>query len=193
MDNSTVLRDAGLTLKQFFGTYLSDFLSEEDISFDSPADIPSGDITRLSVFLFQVSPNPYLRNQEQEAIGDNKLRPLPAVVDLKYLFTPYAQKRETELILIERIVQLFHDFAVTLKGFELQGCLKDSGNDPIHIEPLDLSLDDMNKLWGIFPNKPFKVSLCYMLTAIKLPSIKSDRSISRVIERRIDLHRKEKP
>jgi hypothetical protein len=45
-----------------------------------------------------------------------------------------------------------------------------------------LSLEDMNRLWGIFPNKPYRLSVAYLVTPVKVPSARIIQ-MKRVIEK----------
>jgi hypothetical protein len=113
----------------------------------------------------------------------NHLQHPPLTVDLYYLLTPYSQNRETELIILERVMQVFHDMTTVLKGELLQRSLAESGNEEIRVNPVTLSLDDVNKLWAIFPNKSLRPSVCYILSPVKIPSMLEDRTIPFVIEK----------
>jgi len=186
MGSYTILRDIGYTLKKLLKDNIPELSDENSILFDSPADIESTTTTKLSAFLYQVLENPYLRNTEPTPKGTNQMNYPHLTVDLFYLFIPYAQNKETELIILEKIMQIFYDNSV-LKGQMLQGGLKASGNDEIRVIPNSLTLEELNKLWGTFPNKAYKLSVSYMLTPVKIPSARI-KDITRVIEKDIDLY-----
>ena len=40
----------------------------------------------------------------------------------------------------------------------------------------------MNRLWGIFPNKPYRLSVAYLVTPVKVPSARIIQ-MKRVIEK----------
>ena len=115
----------------------------------------------------------------------------PLALDLYYIFTPFANNRETEVIILERIMQIFYDNAV-IKGEMLTVSLKESGNDKIRVIANNLSFEELNKLWERFPNKDFKLSVSYILTPIKIPSEKPDTRIKRVMEKDIEVYTKKK-
>jgi hypothetical protein len=112
----------------------------------------------------------------------------PLLVDLHYLFTPYAKNRETELIILERIMQIFYDNPV-LKNEQLKGSLRKSGNDEIRIIPNNVSFEEINKLWERFPNKAFKLSVSSILTPVLIPSEKPPVMIKRVKDTEIDVYK----
>ncbi|HEX3048938.1 MAG TPA: DUF4255 domain-containing protein [Bacillota bacterium] len=194
-----MLRDLADTLKSLMYVDLNDpnstekLINEQNIIFKSPADIDSenpngGTIpTQLSIFLYQIVQNSFLRNSEWEPVGLDKMQNPPLALDLYYLFTPYASDKDTEFILLEKIMTCFYDNAV-LKGSILKGSLPTTGNDEIRIVPHSFSFDEINKLWERFPNKPFKLSLAYLISPVRIPSDKTE-SITRVTERIIDFNR----
>ncbi len=184
MAESTVLRDVGVSLKELLKGHISELRGEKAICFDSPGEMESGESTRLCIFLFQVSPNPHLRNIEGEPLGEKKIIFPPLPVELTYIFTVYAEHRETELTFTDRVAQVLFDYPV-LKGDMLKNNLRDQQNEEINIIPLTLSLDDMNKLWGTFRDKPFKLSLCYQMSPVMIPSNKDPKTISRVAKQTV--------
>jgi hypothetical protein len=188
MSNGTVLRDVGETLKQFVKSNIPEFQDDNCISFNSPADMETATAPRLSLFLYQVTENAYLRNGEREYVAgtDNQMEYPPLTLDLYYLMTPYAQNRETELIILERLLGLFHNQAV-LQGTALQGNLAADGNEQLRVVPHHLTLEELNKLWERFSNKSFKLSASYRVTPVRIPSGKTE-TVVKVEQRKIVLH-----
>lgn len=188
MASFTVLRDVGETLKKMLKPNIPELSEESAMVFDSPADMESSTNARLSIFLYQTAVNSDLKNTGQSPVGEDKMQAPPLILDLFYIFTPYAQNRETELIIMERLMQVFHDNRV-LKGNVLQGTLKESGNEEIRVHSNSLTLEELNKLWGTFPNKPFKLSASYLLTPVIIPSAKLT-DVDRVKQKDMIMYRK---
>lgn len=186
MQTLTVIRDVGQTLKKFFIQNIDELSDDSAVVFDSPGDMKQSSTVKLSLFLYQVVPNKHLRNIEPAPMGPNKMQYPPLTIDLSYIFTPYAQDRETELLILEKIMQLLHDTAV-FRDDLLQGNLVANGNDKIRAVPSILSLDDLNKLWGIFPNKSFKLSVSYLFTPVRIPSSRIT-DITRVINKDLNIY-----
>lgn len=190
MASNTILRDVGETIKKLFINKIPELGEENSILFDSPADLVATTATQLSVFLYKIVENGYLRNEEAKPVGEidihQNFQYPPLTIDLVYLLTPYAKTRETEFLIIERILQVFHDNPV-LRGEILQGNLAAGGNDEIRVVRNSLTLDELNKLWSTFPNKPLKLSLSYLLTAIRIPSERITTA-TRVLEKDINLY-----
>lgn len=189
MASFTVLRDVGETLKKMLKPNIPELSEESAMVFDSPADMESSTNARLSIFLYQTAVNSDLRNIGQSPVGEDKMQNPPLILDLSYIFTPYAQHRETELIIMERLMQAFHDNRV-LKGDVLQGTLKESGNNEIRVYSNSLTLEELNRLWGTFPNKAFKLSASYLLTPVIIPSA-TQIDVDRVKQKDLSMYRKD--
>lgn len=189
--STTVFRDIGKTLKKLLKD-IPGLSGMSSIEFKSPADMESEPASlQMSIFLYQAIANTHLRNVPPMPVNLDKMQYPPLTVDLHYIVTPYAQDKEAELLAMEGIMQIFHDNAV-LKGDLLQGNLEDTGNTEIRIVPNPLSLDDLNKLWSTFPNKPFKPSASYILTPVRIPSAKPLEVIKRVVETEVTVAPKKK-
>lgn len=184
-----ILIDIGDSLKDFIQDNISD-LKPGSIVFDSPAEIDPPGTPTLSIFLYQIVENSFLKNQAPEFIQTDQMKDAPLTIDLHYIFTPYAKTKETELIIMEKLLQLFHDNSV-FKGKMLKDTLKSSGNDEIRVVPNNLTFEEINKLWERFPSKAFKLSAAYILSPVRIPSGKPPVKITRVMEKDIDIYRKE--
>lgn len=188
---TTALRDVGESLKILIKNHIPELSDENSVLFVSPAEMEAAATPKLSVFLYQITENTHFRNAGMEAYGavamKQKMQYPPLALDLFYLFTPYAQNRETELIIMEKLMRTFYDNAV-LRGDMLQGGLQQSGNSELKTVPNTLSLEDLNKLWGIFPNKAFKLSAAYMITPVRIPSSR-ETTVTRVVEKELDIYK----
>lgn len=189
-----ILHDVDDTLRFLVKTSLQEefpeFQFDNAITFDSPADIDASKLStaKVSIFLYQMVENSYLKNNEREFSDIQKLQYPPLFLDLYYLFTPYASDRDKEHTILERIMTAFHDHAV-LKDSVLQGNLKSGGNTEIRTVSHSFSFEEINKLWERFPNKPFKLSVAYMLTPVRILSAKDPETITRVVDKDIRVYR----
>lgn len=153
--------------------------SEGDIVLKSP--IEADQTGKISLFLYQVQENPQLRNREAAAIGESELRPPPLTLDLSYLVTPLALEPETALGHLEALMLAFYDQPV-LKPPLLVTTLVEAGNEAVRIISHPLSLEDMNRLWGTFANKPYRLSVAYLLTPVQVPSARTI-PVTRIVEK----------
>lgn len=177
MANLTILLEIGDILKNLLKDK-STVLSENEINFKSPGEIGTGLQKQLSIFLYKIVENSYLRNTEPKPVGTTKMQYPPLILDLYYILIPYTNNnnKATELIILAEVIQTLYDNQILNI---------DTENDKIKVVPNSLTLDDLNKLWGIFPEKSYKLSASYILTPVRIPSARDPKDITRVIEKDI--------
>jgi len=187
VESRTVIRDVSASLKALIKANVPELNDDSYISFGSPSDIDSTNIN-LSMCLYYLTESPSMRNSEKEALaGTEQFYNPPAYLDLFYLMTPYAKDRDTELLILGKLFELFHEHAV-LSGDDLKGNLAACGNEKIRISYNNLSLQDIKQLWEVFPGKPAKLSLSYLVSPVRIPSEKIF-TIPRVLEKDLNVHR----
>lgn len=186
VDTRTVIRDVSISLKELLKANVPELNDDSYITLGSPSDIDTTTM-KLSMCLYYLTESPSMRNSEKEPVaGTNEFNYPPGYLDLYYLMTPYAKDRETELLILGRIFQLFHEHAV-LSDSDLKGNLAACGNDKIRISYNNLSLQDLKQLWEVFPGKPAKLSLSYLVSPVRLPAERSI-TIPKVLERNLGVH-----
>ncbi len=178
MDTGQVLRCVSESLRTLIRDHIPELQPESAVVFDSPAEISSQGETKLSLYLYQLDINPYLRNlppQITRFAGASRtpasLRVIapPLVADLLYMLVPYARSAELELVLIEKLVGLFHDIP-QLAGPGLHPVLKQSGNAMIPIIPTACTPERLHNIWSGFPGKPYKFTRLYTVSPVRIPS-----------------------
>ena len=187
MSDYTAIADVGKTLKKLLWDNIKDdntaksiIESEDQITLSSPEEIESD--KRLSLFLYQVTENDYLKNQEMQSVNSTKLKYPPLSVNLFYMVMPHTQNREKDHIIVGKVMQIFYDNAI-LRGSILQGSL---AGDELKLILNPLSMDELNKIWNVMSkSKPYKLSVCYEVTPVKIESMR-ERKVKRVIERELE-------
>ena len=183
----SLLRDVTIVVKTLIQKNISELVDPASVVLDSPGDITTAPSqNQLSLFLYQIVENPFLKNQEPQLMGPDKLKFFSLPLDLYYLLTPYAKDKETEQIIVAKLLRLFHDNSV-LSGTMLGNNLLQSGNTELRIVMNTLSLDQLNHLWGIFPGKTYRLALSYILTPLLIPSTR-EIEIQRVTRKEIDYY-----
>lgn len=186
--SDTAIADVGETLVELLRGNMQDLIqagSVDSIALVSPGEIEGKDNIRLSLFLYHVEENIYLKNQEMEKKGSSVLKAPPLAVDLYYMLTSYpstgihdrTDRTREEHSILGRAMQILHDNAV-LTGSALKGNLSAS-DTVLHVMVASLSLDDMTKIWSTFKEKSFRPSVCYLVTPVKIESLR-ERKIKRV-------------
>ena len=189
MSDYTAIADVGETLKKLLwdnikedNTAKSIIESEDQITLSSPEETEPS--KKLSLFLYQITENVYLKNQEMQIVNSTELKYPPLSLNLFYLVTPHTKKGENDHIILGKVMQIFYDNSI-LRGSVLQGSLADSREElKLILNPL--STEELNKIWTVMSkSKPYKLSVCYEVTPVKIESMR-ERKVKRVIERELE-------
>ena len=190
LEASSLIFSVSNTLRNMLSEFLK--IREEDIVLDSPGELEPIPDDGLSLFLYKLSENPSLKNQDFVQDGyfnPVRLRNPPLVLDLFYLVIPFGNS-ESRQIILEKVMQLFHDYPILDKSL-LSDDLINSGNQELKILLNEITIDDLNKIWSLFPNKPYRLSISYMITPLMIPSSRTtERAISRVISKETQHYQK---
>ncbi len=190
MSDYRAIADVGETLIGLLRDKMEDLIPTDSIILASPGEIDAKDNVRLSLFLYQVLENAHLKNQEIQVTDPTKVTFPPQILELYYMLTSHVSSGEqdkTEKALEEhrvlgRALQVLHDNSV-LSGSLLKGNL--DKNDELHITLTLPSLDDLTKIWTTFAGRPFKSSVCYVVTPVRIDSAR-EMSVQRVISKEMD-------
>jgi hypothetical protein len=139
--------------------------SPEHIDICSPAEVP--DQIHLGLYLYRVRRDGMA--QADHFVADEKLlvsAPLPLSLDI--LITAYTSRRSglaEDYRLLDLVLASLHDGARIDYNSEIQPDIH-----PLpHIHLVDADADQMSKIWQ-FPNAPYRLSLCYELRPVYVPS-----------------------
>lgn len=185
MSDYTAIADVGDTLVELLRENMRDLIPPDSITLVSPGEIEGKDNVRLSLFLYQVSENSELKNQEMENMGASRQKAPPLALDLNYMLTSYpspgiqdrTERTQEEHSILGRAMQVLHGNPI-LTGSVLKGSLSAYDNE-LHVMVTSMSLDDMSKIWSTFKEKSFRPSVCYLVTSVKIEST-LEKSITRV-------------
>jgi len=186
MSDYGVVADVSETLLKLLRERLSDLVAADHITPASPAEIDLDTSPWLAVFLYRIVEHLQLNNEHMERIGENQARRPPFVVDLLYLVVPYAQSREDEQRILGRVIQVFSAQAI-LRGSWLQGKLAGT-DDEFRVVFHPLPHEELLRLWSAFDNKPYKLSICYLVTPVKIDSAAPPISVQPVVERTVRVY-----
>lgn len=184
MADFTAVADVGETLITLLRDNMNIPNPTASIVLLSPADVEDQNI-RLTLFLYSVMENPHLKNQEMQNLSPTQLGCPPLTLDLYYLLTAYASTQDTDGTLQEheilgRAMRIFCDNGI-LSGTVLQGSLAGTDED-LRIVLNPMSLDDVNKIWTTFQEVPYRLSVSYLVTPVRIDltrSISTQRVISK--------------
>ena len=168
MSDYVVLADVSETLLQVLRARMTGLVAAGHVTLASPADIEVDTSPWLALFLYQVTESSHERTGGLERVDASQHRHRPTVVDLTYLVVPYAQTRENELQILGRVIQTFASQPI-VAGSWLQGSLA-STDEELRVMLHPLPMEDLLRLWNAFNNKPYKLSLCYLVPSVAIDS-----------------------
>jgi hypothetical protein len=184
----TTIADVGETLVTLLRRNMNDFVDDpQQIALLSPAEAEGQDI-RLTLFLYSIVENPYLKNSEGRLINETETRYPPLSVDLYYLLTSYVPEGipdPTDRALqshrvLGRAMRVFYDNGI-LAGTILQGELAGTGAE-LRLSLNPITVEDLTRIWSVFPNRAYRTSVSYLVTPAELDSerlLKAQRVVSK--------------
>jgi hypothetical protein len=185
MSDYTAIADIGNTLIELLRNKMKDHIpKKEEIALVSPGDIKTDDNIHISLFLYQITENVHLKNQEMQKIDSTKLRYPPLSLDMYYMLTvnypnlAVGERATFEHKMLGMAMQIFNYNAV-LKSPDLPESLAENGEE-LHIILNPTNLDDLTKIWNTFPGIPFRPSVCYLVTPVSIDSIQPMEQVTRV-------------
>lgn len=195
MSNYTVIADVGETLIDLLRENMDPSL-QDSIVLGSPGEIESYESVRLSLFLYQITENVHMKNQEMQITNPmtpTRLRFPPLNLDLYYTLTSHpstgiqdkTERTKEEHSLLGRAIQIFNDNAI-LKGSVLKGNLAET-DEELHLTITSLSLDDLTKIWTTFQNKTFRPSVCYLVSPVQIDSSR-EMEVQRVASKEMNYY-----
>jgi Pvc16 N-terminal domain len=141
--------------------------SENRISLESPADLENNNSVRLSMYLYRILENPYMKNRFPVDGTGGKLRKAPLTLDLYYLLTPLVGTPREQMIVLGKTMQVLYDRPI-LEGADLGGSLGTTG-EAIRLVLNPVSLEELTRVWQAL-EIPYRLSVCYLARVIILDS-----------------------
>jgi uncharacterized protein DUF4255 len=175
--NDQTIRDASRTLLDLLKANLTDIPTQ--IALASPKNAGTN---LLTLFLYRVVENPELKNANRllrPANGNGGFieQPPPLTLDLYYLLTAYALADPLQAHgALSRAMRVFYDNGI------LHGSLLHTDNpgtglteDSVLRITLDpLTMEEMSRIWGVFPDTPYEISVAYLVTPVPIESARTE-------------------
>lgn len=194
MSNALAIATVTTALAQIVRTAVQSVLPGADVLTERPDSVPLGQ-PRVRLFMYQVSPNGTLRNNDlptRAANGTLTKRPTTAL-DLHYLLAFYGNENDLEpQRMLGAAVRDIHSKPVLLRqmiqdAIASETFLADSdladAVEQIKFTPLSLSLEELSKLWSVFFQAPYALSVAYQGTVILIESEENAQAILPVLRR----------
>jgi hypothetical protein len=140
---------------------------------------------RLTLFLYKIIENPDLKNAGHPALTTTPNGKLietrsPLTLDLYYLLTAHSGASS----LLEAHTALSRAMRVIYDNGVLQGSLLRS-DDPskgltadatLRVTLNPISMEDMTRIWSVFPDTPYEISVVYLVTPVPIESTRVQES-----------------
>lgn len=187
-------------------TLLRDRMEQQVDVTIAPPDVTVTGATgrRLNLYLYQVTENGYLKNQEIPGQGHPGTYGHPPLsLDLHYLLTAHGTSEtaadsdvEAQQILGDAM-RVVHDFAIVWDELQITSPSVGTVGDPIldpslrnefekvKITSQPLSLEDLSKIWTALPQANFRRSVAYQVSVVQIESGRPRRFALPVTARRV--------
>lgn len=145
----------------------------------NPADAAKQANHRLSLWLYQVQPNEFLRNQPVQRVAghDDQIQFPPLVLNLYYLLTPSTGSYEGDQMVLGRSMQIFNDNATLL----LESTEQPGTAEELRLSMCQRDLRELAEVWEAL-QQPYHLSVCYEIRLTRIDSSRVQRT-GRIKER----------
>lgn len=143
--------------------------SADLISLESPAEhqANSSDSALLSVYLYRITEDPYMKNRPPvEGTGGMTRKP-PLTLDLYYLITPLLKAPRDQQIVLGKVLQVLYD-RPTLEGADLVGTLAGTAQ-VVRVLFNTVPLHEVSWIWQALET-PYRLSVTYTVRVALLDS-----------------------
>jgi Pvc16 N-terminal domain len=189
MPNDSSIADVGETIISLLRSEMGESAPGQ-IALMSPVDVGDQEIS-ITVFLYSIVETPSLRNEPPVNSKASEFQIPPLSLDLYYMLTCYGSERISDLSertlqareLLGQAMRVLYDFGI-IGGSLLQGDLAGT-DEELRITLNTITVEDITRIWSVFPDTPFRPSVSYLVTPVRLAS-KRTTSHQRVISKQIE-------
>lgn len=204
------IADVGETLVELLRDGVRDVVGDDAVVLASPETVGSGDGSRLTVYLYQVTQNDHARNDSPRGVDGTSDGGDPLVLDLYYLLTAHPPKpgggngppggggppgddesdppgtdwtsrTRTQHRVLGRAMQVLHDNPV-LRGSDLVGLDSDT---ELRVSLGSPAPESVSAVWATFPETPFQPSVSYQVSPVEIESTR-EAAGAPVLERTVE-------
>ena len=151
--------------------------SESAIVFTNPTETAQDSGNRLSLWLYQIAENEFVKNQPMNRRnGHDTLQYPPLALNLFYLVTPFAPSGEANHMVLGKTMEVFYDNAIIL--------IRDPNSEiaeELKIIFCRLTLEELTRIWDAL-REPYRLSVCYQVRVARIDSQRVP-SHARIIDR----------
>jgi hypothetical protein len=129
---------------------------------------PPGVPPRVTLFLYDIVEDATSRNRGKSTdlvAGQLLTRKQPLALCLHYMMTAWGGDRDTEQLILGRVMQLLYDDAI-IDGPELVGVLAGTATE-LRVSLSTMRLDDRARIWWAI-NQPYRLSVNYEVRVVDI-------------------------
>jgi uncharacterized protein DUF4255 len=181
VSNALAIATVTTALAQIVRTAVQSVVPGSDVLTERPDASPVNQ-PRARLFLYQVSPNAALRSADlptRAANGTVTTRPT-AAIDLHYLLAFYGNEGDLEpQRMLGAVVRDIHAKPVLMRQLILDAVASEpflngsnlaDAPEQVKFTPLSLTLEEMSKVWSVFFQAPYALSVAYQGTVLLIES-----------------------
>ncbi|WP_289021072.1 DUF4255 domain-containing protein [Desulfobacter postgatei] len=177
MASNSAIRDVTSTLQSLLESDMS--TPNLEVSATSPKSISLDTDHLINIFLYQVTENPFAKNQPPLVRGATGTTRGPLSLNLYYLITPYVTDTLSTLdehLILGDALRVLYDNAV-VSGTMLQGDLAGTGTQ-IKLGLCRMNLEEQTRIWNAL-QIPYRLSVSYEAKVVFIDS-ETDWDVRRV-------------
>jgi hypothetical protein len=164
-----------------------------EIVFTNPKETRRSSSQKLSLWLYRVTEDEFLKNQPMERAGVNRIngadsdrtrtdRVAPLALNLFYLLTPMASlsnptEVDSDLSVLGQVMHALYDNAI----IQLRSPAENVAEE-LRIILCRLTLEELTRVWEAL-QEPYRLSVCYQVRVVRIDSDRT-QTHGRVTERR---------
>lgn len=153
--------------------------SESAIVFTNPTETVRDSSNRLSLWLYQVSEDEFLKNQPMHrGNGHDESRFPPLALNLFYLVAPFAPTSKADHMVLGKTLEVLYDNAIVL--------LVDPADEifeELRIIFCRMTIEELTRVWEAL-REPYRLSVCYKIRVTRIESQRRPQH-ARVVERNV--------
>lgn len=153
--------------------------AEAAVVLKNPTETARDSSNRLSLWLYQVTENEFLKNQSPLRGDELQVSHYPPLaLNFFYLVTPFATSGEGDHMLLGKTMQVLYDNSKLLIRDPMNGI-----GSELRIILCNLSLEQLTRIWEAL-QQPYRLSVCYEVRVSRVDS-KRTTTATRVVDRNL--------
>jgi Pvc16 N-terminal domain len=184
MSSSSVISDVTQTLEELL---IDSQLPKNsfDVSLKSPADekVTTSMKPKVNLFLFRVTENPFVKNQDWQPVTPDTLRYPPLALNLSYVLTPYAENKLDEQRVFGEAMRVLYENSI-VPAAALRGGLENTAEE-LKVDLCHLTVEQQTQVWSAL-GQPYRLSACYEVRMVLIDSL-TERAATRVTQPVFDI------